>query len=168
MVFYLVSTLKFCYNSLMNFKPDQFTNNEILRENFLKKIVPQLKEFIERKTLPREINLEADNLFEFRCLLGVLNIKEKEITSTLSHENAHANKAQSFENKGVKHFGYRLKITVLKNGECVFTPQARWGVPDEFRELRKEHKDILRAVYLAPLEYGDKLSPDDIEAINQL
>src|SRR3989344_3503675 len=147
---------------------DHTQAKEVLKGKFYKKILPKLWEFIERKTLPKEISLEAENLFEFRLLLEFFDIAEKDIINTIAHENAHANKASSFENKGVKHLGYMLKITVAKNGESTFMPQARLGFPDEFRELKKDHKEIIKAVYSAPLEYGDKLSTNDIEVINKL
>lgn len=103
----------------------------------------------------------AGNLKEFRLILKNLGLSKEDIEDQLAHENAHANKAESLDSK---HLDYRVTILRGKNGEYLFQPYARIFIPEDWSE--EKIKEVWTKIARAPEEYGNKMSPSDIEMID--
>lgn len=104
----------------------------------------------------------TENLLEFSLALEALGMSEEEVVDHLAHENAHANKTESL---GAEHLGYN--ITLIRNGNgFLIQPYSHIYIPDEWSS--KKYKETMRKVLMAPEEYGNKLSPDDVEKLKNL
>ena len=153
-------------------------NNELLIERIEKKVLnakqnaPDLeliqlksiniKNQTEVASLLEKATITADTLFEFGLAMELLGMSKEEIQDHLAHENAHANKTEAL---GAQHLSY--KITLVRSGnDYLFQPFAHIYIPDEWNS--EKIKETMRQVTCAPEEYGNKLSPDDIEKLKNL
>jgi hypothetical protein len=61
---------------------------------------------------------------------------------------------------GVEHLGYNI-IIIKKGDDYLLQPFAEKRIPEEWSEEKKKEAKI--QIILAPEEYGNKLSSDDIK-----
>ena len=103
-----------------------------------------------------------ETLLEFKLFMENLGMPKEDIQDFLAHENAHSNKAESL---GAEHLGY--KINLIRNGNgYIFKPSSDIYIPDEWSE--EKINDTYKLIAQAPEEYGNRLSPDDIEILKKL
>ena len=141
-----------------------------LRVRFLvakKKLEEEQKDNKNVNQLPKEIIMKVDNLNEFRLLMELFGTSEEKIQDILAHENAHGNKADSLGIKGVKHLGYELRIKKTNDGYFL-QPKVDIHYPIRYRLLKKKFRQVRKDIISAPEEYGNKLSPNDIETLKKL
>jgi len=110
-----------------------------------------------------EASVIVEYLEDFKILLRILGQSEDYVRNLVAHENAHANKAEELE--GVFK-GYRLVFFREENGTIGFQPFADAEPVDTWDNSKK--KEVMKEILLAPLVYGDKLSPIDIQNIKRL
>lgn len=94
---------------------------------------------------------------EFRLLLEKIGMPYEKLIDSLQHENAHGNKADEL---GAVHDGYNL-LCLKYNGGYGYIPQVGINIPDEWPQEKQDR--ILNEIYRAPEEFGNSMSPDDIE-----
>ncbi len=99
--------------------------------------------------------IELNDLTELRLALQEFGFAEEQIRKILSHENAHANKAESL---GANLWRYIIFLG-MKNGEEMALPAAKPSHPVGWSE--KKSNEVRKATILAPLEYEDSLSESD-------
>lgn len=157
--------------NIKNKKEDLFNKIE-QKILFAKQNAPDL-ELIQLKSINKKNETEiikllekgtisVETLFEFSLAMKLLGISDKERQDYLSHENAHANKAESL---GVQHLGYKIPLVKIGN-ELFFKPYTHINMPNEWSD--EKTKKTLRKILLAPNEYGNKMSPGDIEKLKNL
>ena len=78
------------------------------------------------------------------------------LIQTLSHENAHANKAIQL---GADFNGYKFSITKDIDGGYLVMPAVVVSIPEEWDRRKKKNVDI--QVIRAPDEYGHEMSQAD-------
>ncbi|MFA5773085.1 MAG: hypothetical protein WC908_00200 [Candidatus Paceibacterota bacterium] len=101
--------------------------------------------------------IKVNTLNEFRLALEKLkNLRifkdfgEKQINELISHENAHANKAEEL---GAEHKSF--KIVIIKNNEndyALSTTTAEIYIPEEWDAKKK--REVLVQIFKAPEIYG--------------
>jgi hypothetical protein len=109
-----------------------------------------------------EATIEVQTLPEAKRAMEMLGFDYEAVADTLSHENAHGNKAEQL---GAKHLGYRFLLIRMPEG-LVVQPQANLYIPDEWDE--KTQNDVLTQITNAPEEYGNELSEGDLRDLNHL
>lgn len=126
---------------------------------------PQILE--ELSKLKKEIEKHlvfVKTLIEFKILMNKLGKNYYRVNSTVYHENAHANKAQSI---GAIHEGYSVLVSKSKKGNgFAYQPLVHTDVPDYWPEHRKIEAKI--KIGSAPEEYGNALSDGDEKMIEIL
>ena len=100
--------------------------------------------------------ITVNTLAEFRHVLEKLEFSPEEINEKLSHENAHANTADSL---GAKHFGYIFYVFKNEYGDIGVQPAADIYIPKEWSAFRK--KNVSDKITKAPKMYGGHLSDSD-------
>lgn len=108
--------------------------------------------------------ISVETLPEFQFLMKNLGKNYYRVTSTITHENAHGNKADAI---GAKHEGYSLLVSKSKKGEGFsYQPMVHTTVPriwDKEKQIKANIK-----IAQAPDEYGDHISDGDEEQIKKL
>jgi len=99
--------------------------------------------------------LDFLTLFEFRTALFIAGFSQADIASSLNHENAHANKAQSLDALFHCYKFYMAK----EDGKNMFQPSAFIGLPKYWSNEKK--RQAWKLITRAPEEYGDELSVGD-------
>ncbi len=108
--------------------------------------------------------VSVQTLTEFGILMNKLDKNYYRVNSTVYHENAHANKAQSI---GAMHEGYSVLVSKSKKGNgFAYQPIAHTKVPDYWPEHRQIEAKI--KIGSAPEEYGNALSDGDEKMIEIL
>ncbi len=162
----------------MEKSPEIKNNIEMVKEKIRQKISIAVKnapdlETIQLKSinknedqeiieLIKKATITVNNLYEFKLLMEILEINDETINDTLSHENAHANKATII---GVEHLNYNLAIFIEGN-DYVYQPYTGLGYPDEWSP--EKIKEMRKKIIKAPEEYNNKLSPIDKERLGNL
>lgn len=122
--------------------------------------VNHFHEFRKRMT---EATIVVETLLEAKKVMEILGFSNDSLINTLSHENAHANKAEQL---GAYHLGYKFCLIKTNNGDFLVQPQASIDIP---RHLEKEEQNkMLSEIIFAPDEYNNKLSEGDREDLEHL
>ncbi len=124
--------------------------------NYYKSEIKKFEKIIENSSA------HFDTLFDFKIALESLNIKKENVNDILAHENAHANK---LEQLGGKHGGYEIIFLKTEKGFSII-PRNCSFYPKEWSE--EKYIDVVKQVVKAPDEYGNSMSPDDIDKLNYL
>jgi hypothetical protein len=96
--------------------------------------------------------------------LELAEFSPEQVDQILNHENAHANVAEQVQSQ--KFNGYRILFTKDKDGELLVQPFAKLSTDYSFsdEQILEDRMKVIEA----PLQYGDRLSPDDKEKIQKL
>lgn len=108
-------------------------------------------------------SIEVETLTEARRVMGILGFDAHSIVDTLSHENAHGNKAEEL---GAKHLGYKFVLIKSVNGGFIVQPQAMTYIPDEWS--KEKQNDTEAKILSAPEEYGNEMSESDRNYLKDL
>ena len=108
-------------------------------------------------------SIEVETLTEARRVMGILGFDPHSIIDTLSHENAHGNKAEEL---GAKHLGYKFVLIKSANGGFLVQPQAMTYIPDEWD--KEKQNDTEMKILQAPEEYGNEMSQSDKNYLEDL
>jgi len=92
----------------------------------------------------------------------ILGLSTYSTNDTLSHENAHANKAEQL---GATHIGYKF-VLIKEDGGFNVQPQANYYIPDEWNKEKQNAVNI--EITKAPEEYGNKMSHGDKRYLEDL
>lgn len=111
---------------------------------------------MDNQGLYEHAKIHVRTLPEFKMLLEKIGMQGDSLIDSLEHENAHANKAEEL---GARHEGYQVLCLRYKNG-FGYIPQVSIYIPDRW-SLHKQ-KEVSGKIINAPEEYGNSLSPDDI------
>lgn len=109
-----------------------------------------------------EATVMAETIPEARLAMELLGYDREALVDTLSHENAHGNKADRL---GAEHRGYKFLLIRTKVGFDI-QPQASFVIPREWDLDRrvKTAEEITRA----PEEFENKLSEGDLEDLERM
>ncbi len=97
---------------------------------------------------------------EARRVMEMLGFTDEQLVQTLSHENAHANKAMEV---GATFSGYNFALTRDSDGGILVQPSAITSIPDNWSKEKTIFFDS--QIIKAPDEYGEKMSPGDKEEL---
>jgi len=123
----------------------------------------QYREAVEKGFDLTDATVFVDTLTEARIAMEILGFDEDSLVDTLSHENAHGNKAQQL---GAKHDGYKFVLIRGNNGGFRVQPQARVYIPDEWD--KEKQNSVLLEIIKAPEEYGNSVSDHDKHDLEKL
>lgn len=118
------------------------------------------KEKIEE--LLAKSSVSAENLYDFKLVLNAFELPKEQIDDILSHENAHANKAESI---GVKHLDYGITIFKKNMGGYEYQAYTSLHIPKEWGEDKV--RDVWEKISSAPDEYGHEMSEEDIRMLRE-
>jgi hypothetical protein len=108
-------------------------------------------------------SVHVTNLQDYRIVMEELGILEEEIIDILEHENAHANKAEAL---GAYFEEYLLLLLDDGQGGIIPCPRMKLSYPNDWSE--EKCLEVEKQVTCAPEEYGNRLSPGDIESLKRL
>lgn len=123
-----------------------------------RKFVYNFKNKINKATI------SINNLADYKFALEWVTTKEY-ASDLVAHENAHVNMAESLGME-ISDYPYMMTFTDSRNGVKVY-PAANVKISIK-NDLPIEEKEKIKKVIIAPLEYGNKLSPGDINDLNSL
>lgn len=132
-------------------------DSELIRELSLDK---NNKEKIEEILAKSSVSVES--LYDYRLVLNALELPKEEIDDILSHENAHANKAEVV---GAKHLDYGITIMKNNKGGYTYQPYSSLYIPKEWEEGKV--RDAWEKIATAPEEYKNKMSKEDIQMLQE-
>ena len=139
----------------------------ILSEKFDGRTAEEDQEYKSLENKINEVGLLVQTLPEFRYALECLNIfSPHQITDIISHENAHANKAESL---GVGFRGYKIIIFKRADGKGSVKIMAGFDeMPVDWS--REKKREVNKQISYAPEEYESKdpLSSGDNATINRM
>lgn len=124
---------------------------------------PEVEYYYTFREKMNAATIEVETLPEARRTMELLGLNYDAIIDTLSHENAHGNKAEQL---GADHIGYKFLLTREPGGRLGVHPQAYIYIPDEWD--KETQKAVLSEVTWAPEDYGNSLSDDDKKDLEQL
>jgi len=104
----------------------------------------------------------ATNLQDYRIFMEELGLKEAEIKDIVVHEYAHADKANEL---GATFEGYQILLLKDENGWIIPAPRVKISYPEDWSH--EKYVAVLKEITTAPEEYGNKLSPDDINDLKK-
>lgn len=142
---------------------DEYQNLNSRLEDLNTKENLSIEEDREFADIMDRINLASfhtKELIDFKLAMERFGLSDQNVIDFLSHENAHANKADEL---GVGFDEYLLTVLV-KDGKLVGQPSTLFSLDLEHPET----KTILKKITLAPEEYGGELSPSDIKSLDNL
>lgn len=153
--------LKVAVSNAIDYEEYQNLNNRL--ENLSTKESLSTEEEEEFTKIMDRINLASfhtEELINFKLAMERFGFSEENVIDFLAHENAHANKADELD----AGFDKYLLTILIRDGKLVGQPSTLFNLDLEHPEAKK----ILKKITSAPEEYGNKLSPDDINSLNNL
>lgn len=126
----------------------------ILRERELTE--DEAKYYYSFRERLNQSSIIVDTLPEARRVMELLGFDDYSLIDTLSHENAHANKATQV---GARFEGYRFALVKDTQGYLLVYPMAITSIPEDwdYKKRKKRDSQIIRA----PEEYGHRMSEGD-------
>ena len=118
----------------------------------------EVNHFYEFRKRMTEATIIVETLPEARRVMEILGFNKNSLIDTLSHENAHGNKAEQL---GAKHFGYKFCLIKTDNGDFLIQPQASIEIPEDWEKGKQD--EVLTKIIEAPEEYDNKMSKGDKE-----
>lgn len=103
-----------------------------------------------------EASITVDTLPEARRIMEMIGFSNDSLIDTLSHENAHANKAMQL---GANFGGYKFLIIKDVDGGYLVNPMAETSIPEDWSDEKREEVDT--KIIGAPYEYGNRMSDGD-------
>ncbi len=119
--------------------------------------------FYEFRKRMIEATITIGTLPEAKRVMEILGFDNASLIDTLSHENAHGNKAEQL---GAWHLGYKFCLIKADDGDFLIQPQANINIPENLE--KEEQNKILSEIIFAPEEYDNKLSRGDREDLEHL
>ena len=123
----------------------------------------EVEHFFSFRERMNDATIRVSTLPEARRTMEILGFDADNLVDTLSHENAHANKAEQL---GANHTGYNFIITETKDGRYEVGPQAVTSTPDDWLAEHKRHVEA--QILQAPDEYGNKMSDSDKQKLKEI
>ena len=118
----------------------------------------EVNHFYEFRKRLTKATITVKTLPEAKMVMKILGFDNDSLINTLSHENAHGNKAEKL---GAKHLGYKFCLIKADNGDFIVQPQASIDIPEDW-EREKQNK-VLSEIIEAPEKYDNKMSQGDKE-----
>lgn len=118
----------------------------------------EVNHFYKFRKRMTEATIIIETLPEARRVMEILGFNNNSLIDTLSHENAHGNKAEQL---GAKHLGYKFCLIKADNGDFLIQPQASIDIPEDWE--KKKQNEVLTKIIEAPEEYDNKISHGDKE-----